>query len=100
MQLWFLFPRAVWAQPATALAGMTGDCTPLATECLVGMGSSNHCGGGLERWEALFWPLVARSAWAQAANAVAVTTNEGDAQASVFSIGVVASSHCDGGHER
>jgi hypothetical protein len=48
---------------------------------------------------ALLLPAFAQSAWAQPATAVAGTTGEGAALASVRSVGVGSASLCSGGHD-
>ena len=45
----------------------------------------------------LFWPLFARSAWAQPATVVAGTTVEGTTLASVLFVGVGTASHYGSG---
>jgi hypothetical protein len=47
--LWPLFAWSAWAQPATVVAGMTGEGAALTSGCLVGVGSDIHCGGGNDR---------------------------------------------------
>jgi hypothetical protein len=47
--LWPLFPQSACAQPATLLAGTTGEGAALASVRLVGVGSDSHCGGGHDR---------------------------------------------------
>jgi hypothetical protein len=49
--------------------------------------------------KALLWPLLDRSAWAQTATVVAVTTGKGAALVSLRSVGVGSISHCGIGHE-
>jgi hypothetical protein len=44
--IWPLFGRSAWAQPATVVAGNTGEGVSLASVRLVGVGSASHCGGG------------------------------------------------------
>jgi hypothetical protein len=41
-----LFDRSAWAQPATVLAGTTGEGEYLAFVRSFGVGSTSHCGGG------------------------------------------------------
>jgi hypothetical protein len=45
-----------------------------------------------------FWPLFARSAWAQAASVVESTTDEDASLASVRLVGEGSASHCGGGN--
>jgi hypothetical protein len=45
-QLWPLFAWLAWAQPATVVAGTTGEGVVLASDLLVGVGSASLCGGG------------------------------------------------------
>jgi hypothetical protein len=47
--LWPLFVWAAWAQPATVLAGTTGEGVDLASDSSVGVGSASHCGGDHDR---------------------------------------------------
>jgi hypothetical protein len=44
--LWPQLARSGWAQPATVVAGTTGEGADLASGHSVGVGSANHCGGG------------------------------------------------------
>ena len=48
---------------------------------------------------ALFWPLFARLAWAQAPTAVSDTTDEGAALFSIRLVSLGSASHCGGGHD-
>ena len=49
---------------------------------------------------ALLSPLFAWSSWTQPANVKAGTTDEGAAMASVSSVGVGATIHCGGEHDK
>jgi hypothetical protein len=44
--LWTLFARSVLAQPATVMAGTTGEGADLASVRWIGVGLASHCGGG------------------------------------------------------
>jgi hypothetical protein len=44
--LWPLFPLSAWAQPATVVAGTTGEDSDLATVSFVVVSSDSHCSGG------------------------------------------------------
>ena len=37
-------------QPATLVAGRTGEDADLASVRSIGVGSASHCGGGYDRW--------------------------------------------------
>jgi hypothetical protein len=102
--LWHLFDSSAWAQLATVVAGMTGEEVVLASVRFVCMGSAGHCGGeGLKvrarQVRALLWPRLAWSAWAQPATAVAGTTGEVAAVASVRLVVMDSPSHCGGGDD-
>jgi hypothetical protein len=43
---WHLFVLSVWAQPATVVAGTTGEGASQASVPSVGVGSFSHIGGG------------------------------------------------------
>jgi hypothetical protein len=43
---WTLFARSTFAQPATVVAGTTGEGAALATVRSLGVGSDSHCGAG------------------------------------------------------
>jgi hypothetical protein len=47
--LWPLFARSAWVQPATVVAGKTGEGADQASFRLVVVGSDSHCGSGHER---------------------------------------------------
>ena len=68
-----LVVRSAWAKPADVLAGTRGKGDVLGYFRCVGVGSTNHCGGG--------------------------TTGESAALASDCSVGVGSISHCGGGHD-
>jgi hypothetical protein len=59
-----LFARSAWSQPATMVAGTTGEGADLASVPSVGVGSTSICGGG-KTDEALLGPLFSLSAWVQ-----------------------------------
>jgi hypothetical protein len=107
---WPLFPRSAWAQPATVVAGTTGEGLAVASVRLVGVGlarselacksgegfdlasirsvgvgTESHCGGGID---SLLKSLYARSVWAQSVTMLAGTSVEGAVVASVRSVGV------------
>jgi hypothetical protein len=97
--LWHLIVWSSWAQPATVVASTTVDGAALASLRSVGVGSASHCVGGhlslkhcsclfslgrrgliqllwwrLRKMMALLSPLFARSAWAQPATVLAVSS--------------------------
>jgi hypothetical protein len=47
--LWPLFTRSSYAQPATVVAGSTGEGVPMSSFRSLGVGSASHCGGGHDR---------------------------------------------------
>ena len=49
MQLWPLFDRSSWSQPATVKEGKAGVGPALASIRLFEVGSASHCGGGNDR---------------------------------------------------
>jgi hypothetical protein len=94
-QLWPLFNRSAWAQPAIVVAGMKFEGAAMDSVLFVGVVSASHCGGGHDRWgrcsglcllgrrgfsqplwwrawqlRTLPWPLFARSAWDHPATVV------------------------------
>jgi hypothetical protein len=110
-----LFAWSAWAQPATVVAGTSGEGASLATVRSIGVGSASHCGGGHDRREhcsglysfhrrrllrALLWPLFALSWWAQPATVMEGTTGEGAGLDTVRSVVVDSASHCGGGNYR
>jgi hypothetical protein len=87
-KLWPLFHRSAWAEPASVLAGTTGEGAELA--CSPGRrGFSQPVWRRARQVRALLWPLFDRLAWAQPAKMVADTTDEGAAPASVSWVDVV-----------
>jgi hypothetical protein len=122
--LWPLFHWLARASPATEVAGTTGEGAVLFSVRSDGVGSDTLVAGtkvegaalasvrsvdvssGQSLWwwtrqvRVLHWPLFSRATWAQPATAVACTTGEGVALASVRSVGVGSASHCGGGHDR
>jgi hypothetical protein len=72
--LWPQFTLSTWALAVTVMADNSG--------------------------EGLVWPLFTWSVLAQSATELAVTTDKGEGLASVRSLGVCSTSHCDGGHDR
>jgi hypothetical protein len=122
--LWPLFVRLGRSQPATVVAGTTGEGAALAFVRSVVVGSATHCGGGnhmigrctglcslgriwpsqpmwwrARKVRALLWPLLTRSEWAQPATVLAGTTSEGAALDSVRLVDVGSASLCGGGHD-
>jgi hypothetical protein len=85
--LWPLIAWSAWAQPATVVAGTTGEGSALASVWSVDVGSASHWWRA-RQMRAMLWPLFARSAWSQPATVVAGTAGEGVALASVRSVGV------------
>jgi hypothetical protein len=94
--LWPLFEWSALPQPATMLAGTTGEGDVIASS-LGRRGISKLLWWRARMLRALFWPLFARSAWAQPAIVVADTTVEGIILASARSVGVDSTSHCVSG---
>ena len=142
-----LFARSAWAQPVTVEAGRTFDDAVVASVCSVGVSTSRDCGSGNEsegsslasdslvgvgstshyvgghdrrwRWsglyawstraEPLWWrarqlraqisPLFVCSVCAQEATVLAGMNFEGTTLASVRSVGVGSSSFCGSGQD-
>jgi hypothetical protein len=122
---WLLFAQTAWAQPATVVAGITGEGDGLALSPFVGVGTTSHCGGGNDWFGrcSVFCPLgrrglkhpkcwrarqlremlrllFARSAWAHPTTVVGHTTCEGGALAFVRLVSLGPTSHFGGGPDR
>jgi hypothetical protein len=57
-----LFALSAWAQPATVLAGSTGEGAALVSVRSLVVVSDSHCGCGRDKVRTLLWPLFAWSA--------------------------------------
>jgi hypothetical protein len=96
--LWPLFALTAWAQPATTVAGTSGENAALASVSLIGLGMSQPTWWLERKRRALLWPLFAWSAWAHSATVVAGRKVEGAALSPVRLVGVSSGNHCGGWH--
>jgi hypothetical protein len=44
-----LFVLSSFGKPVTEVSGTVGESVPLASDCLVAVGTTSHCGGGNDR---------------------------------------------------
>jgi hypothetical protein len=92
--VWPSFAGSAWAQPASVVTETTGEATDLASVQLVGDGIIQLLWWRARELRALFWLLLACSAWAQPATVLAGTRDEG-ANVAFFRFVVVGpTSHC------
>jgi hypothetical protein len=91
--------RSAWVQPATVVAGASGEGAALHSVPSVGVGQASHCGGG-KKVEGAALATVRLIGEAQPATVLAGTTDKGAALDSSRLFGVGSGSHCGGGHDR
>ena len=115
------FALSAWSQPATVVAGTSGEGDAMASVRWFGVGSASHCVGGYEvesgalasvrlvgigsasqfwrirQLRVPLWPLFHRSVLDQPASVLAGTTGEGVALASFRSFGFESANPHGGG---